>query len=251
MPVRTNSPKTKTLLVLDQCPSTNNYAMQIARNGMAADGFGILAMYQTAGKGQQQKTWFSNQGESILFSVIADAREMPADSLFLLSMSVAVATAQFFGDYATTTAHIKWPNDIYWNDKKAGGILIEPILRGNVCQYAIIGIGLNINQERFPSNLANAVSLYMASGKKQNIINLALMLRLAVIESVSFCLAYPEKTVFLYNQLLYRKNEKVFFEINQQISTYRVVGVNASGQIILGDNDITSYRHDEAKWLLD
>lgn len=225
--------------------------MQIVRSGMAVDGLGILALYQTAGKGQQQKNWYSNPGESILLSVLADTHEMNADNVFLLSMSVAVATAQFFSEYIPGTAHIKWPNDIYWNDKKAGGILIEPILRGNICQYAIVGIGLNINQESFPLNLKNPVSLFLAGGNKQDIVALSLALRQQVLEAVSFSLAYPEKTLNLYNDFLYRKGEFVLFEINQQIARHKVLGVNVKGQIMLDDNGIACYRHNEAKWLVE
>lgn len=250
MPVCTISRKSNTLIILDRCSGTNNYAMQLTRSGMAADGLAILAHYQTAGKGQHQRTWYSNPGESILLSVMVYTREMPADKIFLLSMAVAISVAQFFNDYVPDTVHIKWPNDIYWNDKKAGGILIEPILRGNTCQFAIVGIGLNINQEIFPGHLDKAISMFMAGSNKQQIVPITMKLRQAVLESISFCLAYPDKIISLYNQLLYRNGEDVLFEINHQISKHRIRGVNSTGQIML-DATATCYYHGEAKWIVD
>ena len=225
--------------------STNNYAMQMAHNGFAADGLTILSSFQTAGKGQHNKSWHSKPDENILLSVIANARQMPVENIFLLSMSVALACAQSFKDHTGNTAYIKWPNDIYCNDKKAAGILVEPILRGGACQYAIIGVGMNINQETFATDLEHAISMYMVSNTKKDISSLAKLLKETIMESIHFSFAFPEKTVQLYNSLLYKKDDVALFCIDKKTAPHKVLGVNKMGQIIL-DNDNKTYNYGDA-----
>ncbi len=221
----------------------------MVHNGITENGLAILSSFQTAGKGQQKKSWHSKHDESILLSVIVDAREMAADNIFLLSMSIAAACAQFFRDHTGATAYIKWPNDIYCNDKKAAGILIEPIIRGSVCQYAIVGVGMNINQQKFEEGLDHAVSMFMIREIKQNIIELTKELQNTIMESVNFCFAFPEKVVDLYNTMLYKRNDFALFTIDQKSTAHKVVGVNKKGEIIL-DNENSFYKYGEATWII-
>lgn len=245
MSVTVKSIRSKALIILDSCTSTNNYAMQMVHNGFATDGLAILSSFQTAGKGQHNKSWHSKKDESILLSIIANAREMPADNIFLLSMSIAVACAQFFTDHTGATTYIKWPNDIYCNDKKAAGILIEPILRGGVCQYAIAGVGMNINQHDFEVGINHAISMYMITEMKLDIVKLATALKETIMESINFCFAFPEKTVNQYNALLYKKDDFATFSINHKTAQHKIVGVNNKGQIIL-DEDNNFYNYGDA-----
>jgi len=125
-----------------------------------------FAMEQTAGKGQRGKQWSSPKGENIALTVALQPGMLPLSRQFMLSVTVALAAADFFAIHAGDETGIKWSNDIYWRDRKAGGILIENVLRGNTWQYAIIGIGLNINQPSFPDHLPNPVSLRQITGKE-------------------------------------------------------------------------------------
>lgn len=86
---------------------------------------------------------------------------------FQLSAAVAVAVEAFFRKYAFDETKVKWPNDLYWQDRKAGGILIENVISGSgTWEWAIVGIGININETRFPPELPNPVSLKQITGKE-------------------------------------------------------------------------------------
>ncbi|UYQ93056.1 biotin--[acetyl-CoA-carboxylase] ligase [Chitinophaga horti] len=158
--------------VLDSTDSTNNYAMARLNEGPVAEGTAWFAMEQTAGKGQRGKAWHSPPGENILLSTALQPA-LPLTEQFMLSVAVALGACDFFAAYAGDETSIKWSNDIYWRDRKAAGILIENILRGSIWQYAIVGIGVNINAARFPEQLVNPVSLRQITGREWDAIELA------------------------------------------------------------------------------
>lgn len=158
--------------VLDSVDSTNNYAMARLNEGPVAAGTAWFAMEQTAGKGQRGKQWHSAPGENIMLTIVLQPA-LQLSRQFMLSIAVALGASDFLAHYAGDEAAIKWSNDIYWRDRKAGGILIENVLRGNVWQYAIVGIGININTPRFPEHLVNPVSLRQITGREWDSVALA------------------------------------------------------------------------------
>ena len=135
--------------VLDTVDSTNNYAMAQAHAGLAIHGSAWFAKEQTAGKGQRGKQWESRRGENIAISIVFMPTGLRPDQLFMLSVAVSLGCYDFFTAAAGNKTSVKWPNDIFWGDRKAGGILIENIIQGNTWKYAVIGIGININQIEF------------------------------------------------------------------------------------------------------
>ncbi len=147
--------------------------MEQVNTGLVTPGTAWFAMEQTAGKGQRGKQWFSPPGENIMMTIALQPNGLPLSRQFLLSVAVALGAADFFGHYAGDETCIKWSNDIYWRDRKAGGILIENVLRGSTWQYAITGIGININQTQFPEHLPNPVSLRQITGKSWDAVALA------------------------------------------------------------------------------
>ena len=159
--------------VLDTVDSTNNYAMEQVNMGTVTPGTAWFALEQTAGKGQRGKQWLSPSGENIALTIALQPGMLPLSRQFMLSVAVALGTCDFYTKYAGEESGIKWSNDIYWRDRKAGGILIENVLRGNTWQYAITGIGLNINQASFPDYLPNPVSLRQITGKTWDAVTLA------------------------------------------------------------------------------
>ena len=169
----TNNIIGKPFVELDSVESTNNYAMQLVKTGKAYHGNAFFAHNQTAGKGQRNKQWLSTSGENIILSVIIDAKPLLLSKQFFLNVIVALAVHELFNNYATNSTKIKWPNDIYYNDRKAAGILIENIIIGSDWQFAVVGIGININQVKFDEALKNPVSLKNITGKNYNVIELA------------------------------------------------------------------------------
>lgn len=144
--------------------STNDY-LRNAPTPSAGAMTVATADFQTAGRGQGTNTWESEQGKNLLFSILTSPTSVPADQQFVLSMAGALALRAALCHY---TGHItlKWPNDIYWRDRKISGTLIETALRGKTISRCIYGIGLNVNQRVFRSDAPNPVSLYNIIGRE-------------------------------------------------------------------------------------
>lgn len=124
------------------------------------------ADFQTAGRGQAGNSWESEEGKNLLFALLIHPREVEANRQFVLSQAIALAICETLSDYASGIS-IKWPNDIYWNDRKICGLLIENTLSGRCIEDCIIGAGININQQTFTSDAPNPVSLRQITGKEQ------------------------------------------------------------------------------------
>ena len=138
--------------------STNDYLAQLCKESKAKEFYTVMADIQTKGKGQRGNSWESEAGKNLTFSIVLYPTALEAPKQFCLSMLAALACHEALDNY-TNGFSIKWPNDIYWKDKKIGGILIENELEGEYIVQSIIGIGLNINQEVFYSDAPNPVSL--------------------------------------------------------------------------------------------
>ena len=189
------------IIELDIVDSTNNYAMKLIDADKAQHGLTVVSHSQSAGKGQRGKSWTDIPGHSLLMSVITDPKR-PITDQFVFNASIAVAIANVLQKSCNISGiHIKWPNDIIINDKKAGGILIENIFRGSKWTHSVIGLGLNIKQELFPTELPFATSLKMATGVDFDMINLRKDIRLSILSAVDNPLS-AETIINLYNSYL-------------------------------------------------
>lgn len=148
--------------------STNNYLANLCRESKAKEFYTVMAESQTKGKGQRGNSWESESGKNLTFSTVLYPTALEANKQFILSMLAALSCHEALSNY-TDGFSIKWPNDIYWKDKKIGGILIENELEGKYITQSIIGIGLNINQEAFHSDAPNPVSLKQIIGAEVNL----------------------------------------------------------------------------------
>lgn len=240
------------ITIFESLDSTNNYAMQQIHAGMAADEAVFLALQQTAGKGHHGKTWMAENGQSILMSKVLQifsrsiATRQPTDSLirqqFQLSTLVAVATRAWFASYAGDNVFIKWPNDIYYGDRKAGGILIENILQGSNWKWAVVGIGININQYNFPIQLANPISLSQITEKKYDVIELANELNSSIEKYVAWWEAGRWQEIFdNYNNNLYRKDMLTRLRKGNVIMTCTLKSVSEDGRLLIQEDDAISF----------
>jgi BirA family biotin operon repressor/biotin-[acetyl-CoA-carboxylase] ligase len=132
--------------------------------GLAKSGSCYTADFQTNGKGQHGRVWESSKGQNLLCSYILELNTLdalkkwtPADQIGF-SAAIALGARAFFAAFAGSETKIKKPNDIYFSDRKAGGILIENLVRGQEWTWAVIGIGMNINQTEFSPEALNSVS---------------------------------------------------------------------------------------------
>ena len=143
--------------------STNDYLAQLCKESKAKEFYTVVAESQTAGKGQRGNHWESEAGKNLTLSMVLYPTALEVKKHFCLSMLTALSCFEALGHY-TDGFSIKWPNDIYWKDKKIGGILIENELEGGYITQSILGIGLNVNQEEFRSSAPNPISLKQIVG---------------------------------------------------------------------------------------
>lgn len=128
----------------------------------------VYTGFQTAGRGQRGNTWESEKGKNLTFSVLIKPKGLPANEQFLISEISSLAVRDLLMRHCTDI-RIKWPNDVYWKDKKICGMLIENSIDNSGLSYSISGIGININQEVFISDAPNPVSLKNITGENYNL----------------------------------------------------------------------------------
>ncbi|MDB5003446.1 MAG: BirA family transcriptional regulator [Mucilaginibacter sp.] len=148
------------LVTIKELDSTNTFLKTLLSNSKPLpEGTVIMAESQYAGRGQQQNKWHSEPGKNLTFSILLNPTFLPVINQFDLNRVVSLGVFDALEPYLGDKLKIKWPNDIYYDDRKLGGILIETHIQGDRIKNAIIGIGLNINQESFLPGAGNAISL--------------------------------------------------------------------------------------------
>ncbi len=152
------------IYTFDTIDSTNNCARALA-GCWADEGTVVIAEQQTAGRGRLGRPWVANPNENLTFSIILRPT-IPADSINLLPLAVAVAVAGAVEKLTGLKPECKWPNDLILDNKKAAGILLEGSFKQNTVEWIVIGIGVNVNQTLFPGELeSKATSLKLVAGR--------------------------------------------------------------------------------------
>jgi BirA family transcriptional regulator, biotin operon repressor / biotin---[acetyl-CoA-carboxylase] ligase len=237
---------------LESVDSTNNYAMAQAVAGKASHGTLFFAHEQWAGKGQRGRTWTSTPGENIILSAVLEPVALGSSPAFALSAGVALACYDLFSRYAgVASTRIKWPNDLYWDDRKAGGILIENSFRGERWVLSIAGMGININQVQFPETARNPVSLRQITGESFDVPGLA--------RELGSCLdrRYEElaaggavRLIEEYNSRLYKRNEVVRLKKDNAVFETVVTGVSALGELMTRDVLERQWTFGDVEWVI-
>ena len=246
MPIDKNS-----LTIIDSMDSTNNYAMGLINAGLAKHGSAFFAMEQTQGKGRLSKAWASEKGKNILLSIIINPTILTLARQFELSVAISLACVDFLKIYVDDLA-IKWPNDIFWNDRKAGGILIENVIQGKIWKWSVLGIGINVNQTKFNVN-GNflPVSLKQITGKDFDIIILANELRNAILKRYE-SLENPSgfnAMLIEYNQLLFGLGKKVRLKKGNAVFETTVQSVSSNGRLATKDTLEREFEFNEIEWI--
>lgn len=213
-------------------------------DGMLCHGTALLALEQTKGKGQRGKEWLTAPGQNITMSTAISLKSaLPAADLakwrqfpFLLSVCTALSCYDFIKAAGVDNVSIKWPNDLYIDDRKAGGILIENILRSGNWEWAVIGTGINVNQQYFPA-LTKATSLGLATGKSFEVINTARILHGYLLHPFtgSWDLS-SEALLERYNGLLYKKDQQIKLRKDNIVFATTLREVTADGQLVTADS---------------
>jgi BirA family biotin operon repressor/biotin-[acetyl-CoA-carboxylase] ligase len=211
----------------------------------------FFTKFQSQGKGQRGKSWHSGPGESILMSIILDSSPIPASQTFRISATIALAVKEFLENETGKPFSIKWPNDLYSGDRKAGGILIENVMKSGNLKWSIVGTGININQEFFPPGLENAVSLKMLTGKTSDAIGLSKNL-VGFIDACWNQLLQGQWPLILakYNKSLYGRGMVKKLRKGPVVIPCRIQRVDENGMLVCGENDEWHFRHGEVEWVI-
>ncbi len=243
-------------VILDSIDSTNNYAMAQVHAALANHGDSFLALQQTAGKGQRGKNWHTGNGENIAISIIIEPKQLQVAEQFPLSVAVALGCYDLFSAHAGDETFIKWPNDLYWRDRKAGGVLIENVIGKNksnktVWKYAVVGIGININQTSFDAELGNAVSLRQITGKNFDPVEMGKELRDKVLKRIdSLDIKKFDPLLAEYNDHLFKKDCAVKLKKGKIEFDTVIRSVTETGRLFTTDRIDNFFDFGEVEWVL-
>ncbi len=230
--------------------STNLYAMQKIHAGLASHGDAFFAHSQVAGRGQRGKQWWSVGGQNISLSIVLETTKLASSERFRLSATISMGVLDWLQSLAPGEWKTKWPNDIYHDDRKAGGILIENIMKSGRWSHSVVGIGINMNQHSFPGHIPNPVSLFMVTKKMYS----------CAEEAKSLCDFLEARWQQLHQggwpQLLEAYNENLFgrgkicrIKKESAVIPCLIQGVNAQGQLIAGENGEWVFEFGEVSWV--
>ena len=240
------------LLTLKEVDSTNNFLKNILSNSKPLpEGTVIMAEHQYAGRGQQDNKWLSEPGKNLTFSVLLKPSFINVVNQFDLTRAISVGVCDTLRTVLGNGVKIKWPNDIYYNDRKLGGMLIENMVQGERINNSVVGIGLNVNQDSFSEGAGNATSVKQILHKDYD-------LRLLLSEICSQIEAYylhlkAGRIYFVRNaylQRLYWLNEPRRYRAHDAIFTGVIEGVADNGLLqVKRDGTTTSYNLKEIEFL--
>ncbi len=225
----------KVFYELTSVDSTNRYAADLVSKNAPNEGTVVFTFHQTDGRGQIGSRWEGQPGKNIALSLILYPRFLEAQRQFLLNQAIALAASDTIARYAGKGVKVKWPNDIYIEDAKVAGILIQNTLAGRRLQASVAGIGLNVNQRTFPAGLDRAASLALVTGKNFDLYQ--------IVESL--CLDLEQRYLQLragrheamqhsYLQRLYRFRETAEYRTPAgEAFTGTIVGIDPAGKLLI------------------
>lgn len=230
----------KNVIQLDTTPSTNDYVKQLCDKQSVLDGTVVYTTNQTAGRGQQGNTWEMEQNAGLALSFFLKPNFLPIDKQFYLNMAVSLAVREFCEHYTEQEVAIKWPNDILINQKKVAGILIENTIQGSKIAQTVVGIGINVKQKKFPSDLVHATSLAIQCYNGDIDFNIKSMLTVMSAYLEKYYLQLRQTNYqFLskaYTTSLWRYHQTQEFYKGSQLLRGEITGIYKDGRIEIDVN---------------
>lgn len=221
-------------IFLESVDSTNTHLLRMLENERLAGGTLIHAGFQTAGRGADNSNWESEAGSNLTFSFVLYPDFLAAEAQFALNKFISLGIADFLSDHISRQVKIKWPNDIYVDQNKIAGILVQNGIRGNSFQFSIIGIGLNVNQLEFSPAASRPVSMRMVTGKNYDLEEILDQLCQALDRRYSQLASGGMKALDEdYLHLLYRYGEVADYEIGGERCQARISGISKYGRLVL------------------
>ncbi|MDO9275455.1 MAG: biotin--[acetyl-CoA-carboxylase] ligase [Lutibacter sp.] len=234
------------IIKLNAIESTNFYLKELLVKNEVENYTVVSANYQSAGRGQMGATWHSENGKNLIFSILIKFDLFEIERQFYLSMAVSLGLLAAIRMHISPALFVKWPNDILAGKDKLAGILIENIVSGNFIKQSVIGIGLNVNQEQFPSSIGKVTSLKNITGRTFDTDSL---LETIVISIQNFT-GYVERKEFeqlkkLYLKSLYKFEIPAMFEAkNGVIFLGKIVDVLEDGKLVVESEDEKTRKFD-------
>jgi BirA family biotin operon repressor/biotin-[acetyl-CoA-carboxylase] ligase len=240
----------KQVIYLPTCHSTNDTAAEKILQGEVFEGAVVITSHQTAGRGQRGNSWEAAPNQNLTFSLILQPRFLKAADQYALNIAIAVGVSGFLTKYFTESIKIKWPNDIYYENKKLGGILIENTVKAQYIEHSIVGIGLNINQSDFYEN--RAVSMKAISGKEYSLKQVLGQLLESLEKNYLFLRnGHHDILKSRYLQNLYKYQEVHLFEDETgKIFAGKIIGIDKTGRLVVEvENKLQYFSFKEIKFL--
>lgn len=231
--------------------STNKEAQRQMSECKSSSMHIVHALHQSAGRGQGDHVWASEKGENVLMSILLKQQKIPFVHQFAISHATALAISDFVMEEAPdANVHIKWPNDILLNGKKCAGILVENASMGADITVVIAGIGLNLNQKDFSSDLPNATSLFLHDAHERNIEKS--VQRIADLFDMHFekVLAGEWNNLLQdYNARIWKRGELCSFLEKKDLINAKILKTELDGKILLEleDGSVQGFYHHEVR----
>lgn len=240
------------IIQLKSIESTNAYAWKYLKE--SNEDAIIFTNDQTSGKGYAKNKWFTQPNKNLTCSIITNVRFLSPGKQFIIHQITSLAIISFLKKEITNhkSLKIKWPNDIYYKNDKMAGILVENIIGGNTFHKSIVGIGLNLNQEKFPPNIPNPLSLYQLTGKKYNPYQVMEEIAGLFIKNIE----KVENNIDVFNnayiELLFQyKQEKEYRDIKGNVFKGEIIGIDEYGFLLIKTNNTRkAYDFKEISYLL-
>jgi len=236
----------------DAVNSTNDLLLKWAESKTIGSGSIIWALNQYMGRGQHGRVWESKPGDNLTFSMLIRHENLKAMDQFIFNKAISVALLKSL-QIVSPKIKIKWPNDIYLNGKKIAGILIENSVKGKYLDYSVVGIGVNVNQRKFPASLTNASSLINESELNLDLQSLLNQIADHIEFFINFLYKNKHKDILdVYLKHLYRKDVVSVFKKNGKTFNGIIRGVDDFGRIRIElDNDkIVCFGNGEISFML-
>ncbi|MBW6460551.1 MAG: biotin--[acetyl-CoA-carboxylase] ligase [Bacteroidales bacterium] len=224
------------IIRLKEVDSTNRFMMDWLTKEKVNEGTVVITDFQTAGRGADGSLWESERNRNLTFSFTLYPHFLAIDAQFYLNKVISLGLYDIVNELVAdkTPVRIKWPNDIYAGDRKIAGILIQNGVKGSQFEYSVIGIGLNVNQDKFQGDASNPVSLKIITGTDSNLTDI-LEITIDKLESRLAQLREGKKPSIDqdYLDVLYRFNQIASFLYKDKPIQARIIGVSRYGQLQL------------------
>ena len=229
---------------LEQIDSTNAY-LQRQQSEHDIRNWVVSADEQTAGKGMGSNGWESEVGKNLTFSLALDMGFLPAERQFLLSEAVPLGIIEVLDTLLPSEKlSIKWPNDIYFENRKLAGILINSTIKANMMDVSIIGIGLNVNQMKFQDWPTHPISLKMVTGKEYDLKPLLEQIAERILIKVQQLQSTPTSIEKDYLKRLFRYRTWADYEVEGKVLRLFMTGIDPFGRLQLLDTENKPYCFD-------